>query len=174
MYLSNEQIGLFGIADKVVKGLMSLITPIPNFILSRSKSLNGEFKNYFDSKQFKLAISFLVLLPICFIFLPSSLLENFIGNYAVSNRVVLNIYSFGFLSGSINIILYTLLIYFKREIEYLYCFLLSIVLICIETLIFGFSIYTPLVFDIVLAVTMAINFYYIKKKSSLDYFKNIN
>lgn len=166
MYLSNEQIGMFGIADKIVKGMMSLITPIPNFILSQNKifDINILFKN---PKIIWILIS-LIFVPVIFILTPNNILSIFIGNN-IKYRTFFNIYTISFLSGTINIILYTFLIYYNREIFYLLCFFISALLLLLYNVLFSFSIYNPLIFDFLLAFSMLFFFQKNKKIRSVEF-----
>lgn len=159
VFLSTEQIGIFGIADKIVKGLMSLVTPLPNFLLSNPSKVKLFLLNELSFKNISLSFFIIFLIPFFFIILPDFILAKVIGTEILSNRFVLNFYSISFISGTINIILYTILIIYCREIEYLFSFFFSIIFIVIYTFIFGFSIYQPIVFDVTLAIFMLINFF---------------
>jgi len=168
VYLTNSEIGIFGIADRIVKGMMSLITPIPNFILTHNKKFS--FINFkISNSYFGL---FFFIFPLIFVLIPNSLLVHIIGKSAISSRSILNFYSIGFVSGCINLLLYTFLIYHKREVEYTFCFIIAIILIISNIFLTEFSIFTPLYFDIILAILMLINFFITYKKIKLNHMKN--
>jgi len=151
--LNNYQLGLYGIADKILKGLLSLITPLPNFILSSSRN------NNFIINRRKFLFLIILIVPIIFILIPNELLNFVIGKLVDGNRRLFNLYSLGFISGAINLITYTILIYYKREIEYLRCFFLTVIINIFLFLFFDITIFTPLYFDLLLAFFMVINFY---------------
>lgn len=171
-FLSYPQIAAFGIMDKFTRGIVSLISPLPNFLLAKSNpflSLISFVKKHL--KLFIIAVLILLLMPIVFNLLPSKFLLFFIGDEILANRKIMNVYSFHFLIGFLSYISMIFVIHFKQEMFYTVVFIVSYLTLLVIGYFSDFIIYLPILLDLT-CVSLTIT--YLFKKRYLDFNNNSN
>lgn len=160
-FVSIELIGIYGIADKVLKAFNSLVSPLQNFmigLLTKEKLLDTINICYNVKKYWYFGV--ILVLPFLFLMLPTSLI-NYVLKTPVNNyRNILNLYAFGFISGLINLILYSAYIVMKRERLYLYGFIITLITVSFTLYLLNktLSITIPIYFEFLFAFTTLIIF----------------
>jgi len=161
-YTTFSQIAVFGVMDKYTKGLVSFVSPLPNFLLAKSNPLQSLIlfiKQY--RLLFTLVLSFILLLPFLFIFLPSNLLLYFLNAEIIKEREILDIYSFHFILSIINTLCVTVIIFQKKENVYSLLFIISYLFwIIIGVANPAYMIFMPILID---ATFMCMVIFYIIK-----------
>lgn len=158
-FLTIDMIGLYGIADRISRGLRNLIGPLPFLILSTHKkeSLGFHFQTL-DKKYTKLFGLILISVPLLFMLVPNFLLGIFFKGTVINYRLLLNLYALGFIVGSLNSLFYTYLIKFSKESLYLFYFVLAYVLGVGLGLLVGTYIFMPLFVEFLLCILLFIKF----------------
>lgn len=157
-FLIRSEVGVYGIADKIVRGLMSLITPLPNFILASSlgPSLSGTIASVLNNKLYRLLVLAVLLAPVVFYFLPDRFLALIVGVDVIKYRMVLNIYAFGFVFYFIDLLLYTYLIMVRRERVYAPVVVVAFLLSMSGMYVYDFALFTPLISESLLVLMLAL------------------
>lgn len=157
--LTPLEMGAYGIADKIIKGLMSFITPLPNFILARNKEFKlAEIGKILLSRRLSIILVFPISFPLLLIVIPYGYVEMIIGNDLMSFRFLLVAYSLGVFFSMTNLLIYTNMIINKKESDYS-----KIIFIAFLTSIFfgyflSIEIYMPLIFEVTVAIVMMLGY----------------
>lgn len=158
-FISIEMIGLYGLADRISRGLRNLTGPLPFLILSKHAPSNNGFQ--FPSINKKYSILFGVILisvPLCFMLIPNFLLGIVLKGAVINYRLLLNLYSLGFIAGALNSLFYTYLIMFSKERLYLIYFVISYFVGILLGLIIGTYLFMPLFVEFTLCFFLLIKF----------------
>ena len=167
-FLTIDMIGLYGLADRISRGLRNLIGPLPFLILSTHKQSSPGFNfQTFDKKYTKLFGLLLICVPLIFMLVPNFLLGIVLKGAVINYRLLLNLYALGFIAGALNSLFYTYLIKFSKESLYLIYFVLAYVLGIGLGLLIGTYIFMPLFVEFILCILLVIKFFleYNKSKS---------
>jgi O-antigen/teichoic acid export membrane protein len=160
MFLTVDMIGLYGLADRISRGLRNLIGPLPFLILSRHKQSSPGFNfQSFDQKYIKLFGLLLICVPLFFMLMPNFLLGIVLKGVVINYRLLLNLYALGFIAGALNSLFYTYLIKFTKESLYLIYFVLAYVLGVSLGLLIGTYIFMPLFVEFILCILLVIKFF---------------
>ena len=158
-FLTIDMIGLYGLADRVTRGLRNLIGPLPFLILSTHKQSRPGFNfQFFDKKYTKLYVLVLICVPLLFMLIPNFLLGIFLKGVVIKYRFLLNLYAFGFIAGALNSLFYTLLIKFSKERLYLIYFVIAYIIGVGLGLLIGTYIFMPLFVEFILCILLFIKF----------------
>lgn len=159
-YAGAEVVGIYGLADKLVRGLMMSITPLPNFIIARNISIKNIIEN--NTRYIFVFLFFVIFIPISFVFIPQSYLEVIFKDVNKGFRGLLNLYVFQFIFFSIMICIYTEFI--VRGIEYVYIllFLIALTLTVILCEIYSIEEYAPFVTNLIFTLLLIYKFVGIK------------
>ena len=158
-FISIDMIGLYGLADRISKGLRNLIGPLPFLILSNhEQSITGFNFQSFNLKYIKILGILLICVPLIFMFVPNILLGIVLKGEVSNFRLLLNIYSLGFISGVLNTVFYSYLIRFSKESLYLIYFVIAYISGIGLGLIIGSYIYMPLFVEFILSFLLFIKF----------------
>ena len=169
-FLTIDMIGLYGLADRISRGLRNLIGPLPFLILSTHKQSSPGFNfQSFDKKYTKLFGLLLICVPLIFMLVPNFLLGIVLKGAVINYRLLLNLYALGFIAGALNSLFYTYLIKFSKETLFLNYFILAYVLGVGLGLLIGTYIFMPLFVEFILCILLVIKFFQEYNKS-----KNIN
>jgi len=141
-FLTTSQIGAFGFADRVIKGINMFFSPIPPLILSSQLQL----KNLNAKIAFPILVIF--LLPVCFIILPFSIFEKLNVSGFIAIKEEFEFYFFLIPIYLLNMLAYTTLLMKKLETYYFYSLLSSIIFILITSSIISNKFYLPLFFEL--------------------------
>lgn len=165
-FLTIDMIGLYGLADRISRGLRNLIGPLPFLILSSHKQSSRGF-NFpsFDQKYTKLLGLLLICVPLSFMLLPNFILGIVLKGAVINYRLLLNLYALGFIAGALNSLFYTYLIKFAKESLYLIYFFLAYVLGVSLGLLIGTYIFIPLLVEFILCILLVIKFFLEYNKS---------
>jgi O-antigen/teichoic acid export membrane protein len=159
-YLTIDMIGLYGLADRVTRGLRNLIGPLPFLILSTHKQSRPGFNlQFFDKKYTKLFALLLICVPLLFMLIPNFLLGIILKGVVINYRSLLNLYALGFIAGSLNSLFYTLLIKFSKERLYLIYFVIAYLIGVGLGLLIGTYIFMPLFVEFILCLLLFIKFF---------------
>lgn len=159
-FLTIDMIGLYGLADRISRGLRNLIGPLPFLILSTHKQSNPGFNfQFFDKKYTILFGLLLICVPLIFMLVPNFLLGIVLKDAVINYRLLLNLYALGFIAGAINSLFYTYLIKFSKENLYLIYFVLAYVLGIGIGLLIGTYIFMPLFVEFILCILLVIKFF---------------
>lgn len=172
-FLSYPQIAAFGLMDKFTRGIVSLISPLPNFLLAKTNpflSLISFVKKNF--RFFVFIVLILFLMPIAFNFLPSRFLSVFIGDDILANRKIMNVYAFHFLIGFLSYLTMIFVLHFKKEMLYTIIFIVSYLIWLIVGYFSGIIVYLPILLDLTCVSLIIV---YLFKKNYLDFnhYRNI-
>ena len=159
-FLSIDMIGLYGLADRVTRGLRNLIGPLPFLILSTHKQSRLGFNfQFFDKKYTKLFLLVLISVPLLFMLIPNSLLSLVLKGVVINYRFLLNFYALGFIAGALNSLFYTLLIKFSKERLFLIYFVIAYIIGVGLGLLIGTYIFMPLFVEFILCLLLFIKFF---------------
>jgi O-antigen/teichoic acid export membrane protein len=159
-FLTIDMIGLYGLADRISRGLRNLIGPLPFLILSTHKQSSPGFNfQTFDRKYTKLFGLLLICVPLIFMLVPNFLLGIVLKGAVINYRLLLNLYALGFIAGALNSLFYTYLIKFSKESLYLFYFVLAYVLGVSLGLLIGTYIFMPLFVEFILCILLVIKFF---------------
>lgn len=154
--LPRNELGVYGFADRIVRGLMSLVTPLQAFILASNRLVDifaipshAKHMTYFS------VIMFVLLVPVALMALPEQLYSLIFGEGVIEYRVVFAVYGFGFIFYLCNFVFYTQMIVARREILYAPIGIASLLMSILIAHFFEFYIYTPLIYEIFVASTLA-------------------
>jgi O-antigen/teichoic acid export membrane protein len=156
LFTSAEIIGVYGLADKIVRGLMMTITPLQNFIIASNTSI-AKFINS-NPRYTMLYIIFVVLIPVGFAFLPQQLLQLIFKDLSSEYRVLMDLYMFQFAFIFIMICVYTELIIEKKEHVYLLYFVIALIFAIFLGNLFSLEVYTPLITNFIFASLLVYKF----------------
>ena len=167
--LNAELVGVYGIGDRILRGLKNLLGPIPFFVLSYAGN-HSLLENLISiKKRFKIGfLAFLLFVPLSFVFIPSSVLQIFLKGDIINFRGLLNIFVFSFIPAALNSIFYSILIAISKERQYLLYFIFSFVAAILLGFFINTFIFMPLFLEFILA---AILFYKLYIRSR---YENIN
>jgi len=158
-FLTIDMIGLYGLADRITRGLRNLIGPLPFLILSTHQQSSPGFNfQFFDKKYTKLFGLILICIPLLFMLIPNFLLGIFLKGVVIKYRFLLNLYAFGFIAGALNSLFYTLLIKFSKERLYLIYFVIAYIIGVGLGLLIGTYIFIPLFVEYILCILLFIKF----------------
>ncbi len=159
-FLTVDMIGLYGLADRISRGLRNLIGPLPFLILSRHKQSSPGFNfQSYDQKYAKLFGLLLIFVPLFFMLMPNFLLDLVLKGAVINYRLLLNLYALGFIAGALNALFYTYLIKFTKESLYLIYFVLAYILGISLGLLIGTYIFMPLIVEFILCILLVIKFF---------------
>jgi O-antigen/teichoic acid export membrane protein len=170
-FLSIDMIGLYGLADRISRGLRNLIGPLPFLILSTHEQSSAGFNfQSFNKKYAKIFGILLISVPLIFMLVPNFLLGIVLKGAVINFRLLLNLYSLGFIAGALNSLFYTYLIKFSKETLYLKYFVIAYILgvglgLCLDTYIF-----MPLFVEFILCFLLFTKFL-IEFNKSKNYFE---
>jgi hypothetical protein len=166
-YTTFSQIAVFGIMDKCTKGLVSLVSPLPNFLLAKKNPVSSFFHFIKKHKYLFLVISFMIiLLPFLFISLPSTFLIYVLNADILLEKDILYVYSFHFILSIINTVLITFIIFYKKENVYSFLFIICYVFWILFGLVFSnYMIFMPIIID---ASFMSLVVFYLIKNKYVD------
>lgn len=152
-FLTLAELGAYGIADKIVRGLMTFVTPLPAFILASNHVIGivASAGMVLRHRLYRIFLLIVLLAPVVLNFLPDAVFKLLLGNGVIEYRIVLNIYGVGFLFYFCDLILYTFMIVAKREALYAPMIAASFLLSFSAAHIFELHIYTPLIFEALVA-----------------------
>jgi hypothetical protein len=172
-FLSYPQIAAFGIMDKFTRGIVSLISPLPNFLLAKTNpflSLISFVKK--NLRIFVFALLVLFLMPISFNILPSRYLSLFIGDDILANRKIMNVYAYHFLIGFLSYLSMIFVIHFRQEMFYTIIFIVSYLIWLTIGYFSGIIVYLPILLDLTCVLFIIV---YLFKKKYLDFshYRNI-
>lgn len=159
-FLGAEVVGVFGLADKLVRGLMMLLTPLQNFLISKNISIKKNIENH--PLHIFLFIFFTILIPLSFIFIPQSILEIIFRDVNKDFRGLMNLYVFQFTFFSLMLCIYTEFII--RGIEYVYVLLLliALTLAILFCAIYSLEMYAPFITNLIFTLLLVYKFIGIK------------
>lgn len=166
-YTSFSQIAVYGVMDKYTKGLVSFVAPLPNFLLAKSNPVDSFISFIKKNNTLFIVVLFaIILLPLLFILLPSEFLIYFLNVEFISERVLLDIYSFHFILSIINYLSFTFIIYHKKESIYSLFFMSSYLFwILVGVLFPAYMIFMPIIID---ASFMSLVVFYLIKNRYVD------
>lgn len=154
-FISKSDVGLYGISDKIMRGMMTLVSPFQFFLLARGSQYSLIQRMLKSKKLAFLIFSCIAMVPCFFVLIPNDFISRIFGNFAAENRGVLNGYAIGFTFGAVNLVLYAELVKINKESIYKYIFLASATAASFLLPFFNMSIYIPLVTEaMVMAVLM--------------------
>ena len=157
--ISIEMVGVYGLADRISRGLRNLIGPLPFFVLSRHGHYTADFKfSNLNSKYVRIFGFLLIAVPLMFMLVPSSILGVVLKGEVIDYRQLLNLYSLGFIAGALNSLFYTYLITASKESLYLIYFIVAYMLGVALGLLLGTYIFMPLFVEGILCVMLCIKF----------------
>lgn len=154
--LTRAELGAYGIADKIVRGLMTFVTPLPAFILA-SNRVAGMFAIaglVLKHRLYRIFLLVVLLAPVALMVLPDAVYQMFLGDAVIEHRMVLNVYVVGFLFYFCDLILYTYMIVAKREALYTPMVAVSFVLSFAVGYVFEVHVYTPLIYEALVALML--------------------
>jgi O-antigen/teichoic acid export membrane protein len=158
-FLTIDMIGLYGLADRVTRGLRNLISPLPFLILSTHQQSSSGFNfQFFDKKYIKLFGLILICVPLLFMLFPNFVLGIFLKGVVIKYRFLLNLYALGFIAGALNSLFYILLIKFSKERLYLIYFVIAYIIGVGLGLVIGTYIFMPLFVEFILCILLFIKF----------------
>ena len=170
--ISIEMVGVFGLADRISRGLRNLIGPLPFFVLSRHGHYTADFTfSTLNSKYVKLFGFLLIAVPLVFMLVPNSMLGLVLKGDVINFRQLLNLYALGFIAGALNSLFYTYLITTSKESLYLIYFVAAYIVGVTFGLVFGTYIFMPLFVEIILCSLLAIKFFVEYRKATIS---NVN
>lgn len=167
-FISIDLIGLYGLADRISRGLRNLIGPLPFLILSSHEQKAGFNFQTFNKKYAMLFGLTLICVPLGFVLTPNSLLGNLLKAEVINFRLLLNLYSIGFIAGALNALFYTYLIKFSKETLYLIYFIVAYISGITLGVLFGTYIFMPLFVEFVLCFLLIFKFLSEYKKQKLS------
>lgn len=157
--ISIEMVGVFGLADRISKGLRNLIGPLPFFVLSRHGHYTADFKfSNLNAKYIRIFAFLLIAVPLLFMLIPNPILGIFFKGDVLYYRELLNIYAIGFVAAALNSLFYTYLITASKESIYLIYFILSYCMGIVLGLVLGTYIFMPLFVESFLCIMLAVKF----------------
>lgn len=157
--ISIEMVGVYGLADRISRGLRNLIGPLPFFILSRHGNYVADFSfSNINRKYIKIFAFLLIAVPLIFMLVPSSMLGLVLKGDVIDYRTLLNLYSLGFIAGALNSLFYTYLITASKESLYLIYFILAYFMGVGLGLIAGTYIFMPLFVEGILCLLLIYKF----------------
>lgn len=170
--ISIEMVGVYGLADRISRGLRNLIGPLPFFILSRHGNYVADFSfSNINRKYIKIFAFLLIAVPVLFMLVPSSMLGLVLKGEVIDYRVLLNLYSLGFIAGALNSLFYTYLITASKESLYLIYFVFAYLLGVGLGLIAGTYIFMPLFVEGILCLLLIYKF--IKEYRKSQHLNNV-
>ena len=172
--ISIEMVGLYGIADRISRGLRNLLGPLPFFILSSHSPTNTDYKfPSVNSKYTKLFVFLLIAVPLVFMLVPSTMLALVLKGDIINYRLLLNLYALGFIAGALNSLFYTFLITISKESLYLLYFVMAYLLGIALGLLLGTYIFMPLFVECILCFFLIAKFYIEYKKRKFPKVENL-
>lgn len=159
-YTGAEVVGIYGLADKLVRGLMMSITPLPNFIIAQNISIKKIIKN--NPRYIFLFIFIVIFIPVSFVFIPQSILEVIFRDVNKGFRGLLNLYVFQFMFFSLMICIYTEFIIRGIEHVYILLFLIALTLTIIFCAIYSIEVYAPFFTNLIFTLLLIYKFIDIK------------
>jgi O-antigen/teichoic acid export membrane protein len=154
--LTRAELGAYGIADKIVRGLMTFVTPLPAFILA-SNRVAGVFAIaglVLKHRLYRIFLLVVLLAPVALMVLPSAIYQMLLGDAVIEHRMVLNVYVVGFLFYIGDLILYTYMIVARRDALYAPIVVVSFVLSFAVGYVFEVNIYTPVIYEALVALML--------------------
>lgn len=159
-FISKSDVGLYGISDKIMRGMMTLVSPFQFFLLARDSQYSFIQRMLMSKKLAFLIFFCIAMVPCSFVLIPNDFISTILGNFAAENRGVMNWYAVGFTFGAVNLILYAELVKISKEKIYKYIFIASAAAATFLLPCFNMSIYIPLVTE---AMVMAILMFWFYK-----------
>jgi PST family polysaccharide transporter len=161
-FTSAEIVGVYGLADKLVRGLMMSITPLPNFIIAKNISVKHIIKS--NPRLTSIYLFFSIIAPISFLLLPQSLLGIIFRDLNTGFRGLMDLYVFQFTLFSIMICIYTDFIIRKIEHLYMLLFIISLILTILVCTMFSLEPYAPFITNLIFTLFLIYKFIGLKKK----------
>ena len=172
--ISIEMVGVYGLADRISRGLRNLLGPLPFFILSRHSLANTDDKfTSINSKYAKIFGFLLISVPLFFMLVPSSMLGLVLKGDIINYRLLLNLYSLGFIAGALNSLFYTFLIKTSKESLYLIYFVMAYLLGIALGLLLETYIFMPLFVECILCLFLMVKFYVAYRKTNFSKVGNL-
>ncbi|MFN5422763.1 MAG: hypothetical protein ACK5AO_05810, partial [bacterium] len=171
--ISIEMVGVFGLADRISKGLRNLIGPLPFFVLSRHGNYNADFSFSTVNRKFVKVFGFLLIaIPFLFMLVPNNMLGIVLKGDVINYRQLLNFYALGFIAGALNSLFYTYLITALKESLYLIYFTVAYILGIGLGLVLETYIFMPLFVEFILCSFLSVKFFieYRKATQSTAYY----
>jgi O-antigen/teichoic acid export membrane protein len=152
-FVTKADIGIYGIADKVMRGLITLVSPMQNFLLASSDKRCTVHWIGAHPITFVIASGVVVTIPVIFAMIPNEFLAIIFGASILDARTALNLYAFGFIFGAIHLVAYVEMVKHRQESVYKYLFLASVMTAIMFVSVYGTPIYSPLATEVIIALT---------------------
>lgn len=146
LFLGTAELGVYGVANKIMRGLTSFLSPLPQFLI------RSEFAGIKNIKfQVKVLFVVFALSPIVFLMcLPLGLYANFFGAEDNSLKNLVILYAVGYIFVSVSLFCATKMIVDKNEFILKWFILVSWLLSAI--VIIYDAVLMPLVFEVILSL----------------------
>jgi O-antigen/teichoic acid export membrane protein len=153
-YVGNEAAGAFGIADKIVRGLVMFFSPVQLFLMASKNNTNP--MALFNKNYIMLLIPFIAIAPqVIMIANGEVIISKLLGSPNFSTSfLIIHMSILYFLI--INMLIYVYMLKQGREVQHATIYVCAFPISILLTYLFGQLIYTPLVSEIIASIALGL------------------